>query len=86
VISENSDNGEFTIQEMIELERVGIEAVIDTLGDDCEPLFLQVRDRLTILLNQLARNEILAEYAEVQLEQMQDIQKQWLRDHPIPPN
>jgi hypothetical protein len=83
-MSDEPFDAELTIKEMVELELCAINAILDTV--ESPPLFHKVRDRLIALLDQLDRGAILPEYAEVQLEQIRDVQEQWLRDNPIPPD
>jgi hypothetical protein len=78
------DDDEWTTEEMIQLELHAVETL--TKNESCSPIFFQLRDRLTSLLDQLQRGEILAEYAELQLEQIQDIRAQWLNDNQIQPD
>jgi hypothetical protein len=84
-MNENENSGELTIREMIEVKLCGIEAVIDTVGDD-EPQFNDHRSRLKVLLSRLDRNQITPEYAECELEKISDEEDRWLRDHPTPPD
>ena len=74
---------EFTVEESIELELHGVQVVIDAVGGKPEP-WVQLKDDLTLLLGQLRRGEVHPEYAEVQLEKIQEVQRQWMRDHPLP--
>jgi hypothetical protein len=86
-----AEDGEFTIEEMITLELHAVSVL--TQNEYCSPIFFQLRNRLTSLLGQLQRGDVQPEYAEVQLEQVQDIwaqwqkeQDQWRRDNQIPSN
>ncbi|MCE9528329.1 MAG: hypothetical protein K8R36_19980 [Planctomycetales bacterium] len=65
---EERDN-ELTVEEMIELELCVVNAVIDSLSEP-SPRFFHARESLVSLLNQLRSNQIQAEYAEVELEQI----------------
>lgn len=76
---------EFTVEESIELELHGVQVVIDAVGGEPEPWF-QLRDELMLLLGQLRRGEVHPEYAEVQLEKIEEVQRQWMRDNPLPPD
>ncbi|MCE9527416.1 MAG: hypothetical protein K8R36_15340 [Planctomycetales bacterium] len=76
---------EFTVEESIELELHGVQVLIDVVGGMPEP-WVQLRDDLTLLLGQLRRGEAHPEYAEVQLEKIEEVQREWMRDNPLPPD
>ena len=75
---------EFTVEESIELELHGVKCVIEAVGGNPEP-FVQLRDDLSLLLEQLRRGEVHPEYAEVQLDKISEVLTQWSRDNPLPP-
>lgn len=79
-----ADN-ELTVEESIELELLGLNCVIEAVGENPEP-FVQLRDDLSLLLEQLRRGEVHPEYAELQLDKICEVQRQWLRDNPLPPD
>ena len=84
-MDDDSNNAELTIEELIELELCGIEAVIETVGPG-EPVFIEVRNRLVNLLHRLVREEVAAEYAEIELLKIRKLSDQWSKDHPLPPD
>lgn len=59
--------------------------MIEAVGENPEP-FVQLRDDLSLLLEQLRRGEVHPEYAELQLDKICEVQRQWLRDNPLPPD
>jgi hypothetical protein len=78
---------EFTIEEAIEVQLCGIDAVIETVGsDDCPPLFHQVRQGLSSLLAKVRQKVIQPEHAEAQADELEELLDQWRRDNPIPPD
>ena len=83
-MGENLQDDEFTIEEAIELELHAINCVLSAVRGP--PLFFQLRDRLATLLDQLWQGHVLAEYAELQLEEIRDVRDRWRRDYQIPPD
>jgi hypothetical protein len=76
---------EFTIVELIQLELCSVEAIIETVPD-CSQVFYEARQRLVSLIARLRDGQLQLEYAEVELEQIREIQAKWLRENEIPPN
>lgn len=76
---------EFTVEESIELKLLGLNCVLEAVSGDPEPLFVRLRDELSLLLEQLRRGEVHPEYAEVQLEKISEMLTQWSRNNPLPP-
>lgn len=84
-MDDDSSEGDLTIEELIELELLSAQIVIEVV-EEVDELSVQARDSLSLLLDQLRRGEVPAEYAEVQLERIRELRSQWLRDNPIPPD
>jgi hypothetical protein len=86
-MEDDLNEGDFTVEETIELELHGAQVVIDALGEGEVPeLFVQIRDDLRLLLGQVKRGEVPPERACAQLNTITESRDQWLRDNPIPPD
>jgi hypothetical protein len=81
------ENNEWSIEEAIQIELCGVEAVIEAVGDDDSPdSFFEIRDQLRTLLGHVRSKQVHPEYAEVQLDKIVDQRRRWLNDNPIPPD